>query len=82
MSLAEKLNEIREGAKQRIPEELRLIMARGINELRESGILDSVLKKGDSLPPFRLPNQTGDLVSSRDLLRRGPLVMTFYRGVW
>ena len=82
MSLAEKLNEIRAGAKQRIPEELRLIMARGTNELRESGILDSVFKKGDSLPPFALPNQNGDLVSSVDLLQRGPLVMIFYRGVW
>ncbi|MBE0582492.1 MAG: hypothetical protein IH612_01875 [Desulfofustis sp.] len=82
MSLAEKLNEIREGAKQRIPEELRLIMARSTTELRESDILDSVLKKGDSLPPFALPNQNGDLVSSTVLLQRGPLVITFYRGVW
>ena len=82
MSLADKLNEIREGAKQRIPEELRAIMAKGTNELRASGILDSVLKKGDSLPPFELPNQNGDMVSSSDLLKRGHLVMTFYRGVW
>ncbi len=82
MSLSEKLNEIRQGAKQRIPEELRAIMARGIKELRASGILELVLKQGDTLPSFSLPNQDGDLVSSRDLLQRGPLVMTFYRGVW
>ena len=82
MSLAEKLNEIREGSKKRIPEELRVIMAKWNDNLRESGILDSVLKKGDRLPPFDLPNQNGDLVSSRELLKRGHLVMTFYRGVW
>ena len=33
-TLTEKLNEIREGAKQRIPEEVRTIMGKATNELR------------------------------------------------
>jgi hypothetical protein len=82
MSLAERLNEIREGAKKRIPEELRLIMMRATQELSESGILERVLKEGDSIPSFELVNLKGDLISSEDLLQRGNLVMTFYRGVW
>ena len=82
MSLADKLAEIREGAKKRIPEELRAIMKRATDELAGSGILDSVYKEGDTIPPFELANLKGDLISSEDLLQRGPLVMTFYRGVW
>ena len=82
MSLADKLAEIREGAKKRIPEELRAIMKRATDELAGSGILDGVYKEGDTIPPFELANLKGDLISSEDLLQRGPLVMTFYRGVW
>ena len=55
-TLAEKLNEIREEAKQRIPEEVRAIMGKATNELRESGILDRALRDGDSLPSFELFN--------------------------
>jgi peroxiredoxin Q/BCP len=33
---------------------------------------------GDAAPDFTLPSQTGELVSIRDLLRRGPLVLYFY----
>ena len=81
-TLTEKLNEIREGAKQRIPEKVRAIMGKATNELRVSGIMDRALKDGDSLPSFELPNRNGEMFSSAELLQRGNLVLTFYRGVW
>ena len=34
------------------------------------------------LPPFLLPDENGRLVSSAELLRKGPLVVTFNRGNW
>src|SRR5437762_6849426 len=40
------------------------------------------LKQGDIAPPLSLPTRDGQLVHSRDLLRAGPVVLTFYRGVW
>ena len=82
MSLADTLAEIREGAKKRVPEEVRAIMKRATDELAGSGILERVFKEGDTIPPFELPNLKWDLISSEDLLQRGNLVMTFYRGVW
>lgn len=82
MSLSEKLNQIVEAAKERIPEETRLLMKKATQELRDSGITDRALKKGMSLPPFELSNTEGDLVSSKKLLEKGNLVLTFYRGVW
>jgi len=39
-------------------------------------------KPGDSLPAFLLPDENGRLVSSGDLLERGPLVISFNRGHW
>ena len=40
------------------------------------------LKPGDRMPEFLLPDAEGGLVHSADLLRRGPLVITFIRGSW
>ena len=40
------------------------------------------LKVGDTLPEFVLPNAEGRLVSSRELLAQGPLVVAFFRGDW
>ncbi len=82
MSLAEKLQEIREIAKQRIPEETRARMQQATVELRNSGILNTVLREGERMPPFALPNSSGTLISSHDLLGKGNLVLSFYRGFW
>lgn len=39
-------------------------------------------KVGDKLEAFLLPDETGTLVSSKSLLARGPLVLSFNRGHW
>jgi len=82
MSLADQLDAIRAGAAKRVPPEQRAIMAEATNALRESGILDGVPKVGDPLPDFELRSAEGEGVRSRELLARGPLVLTFFRGVW
>jgi len=40
------------------------------------------LAVGQQVPAFELPDAEGNLVSSADLLAKGPLVVTFYRGSW
>ena len=57
-------------------------MHRATAELIASGAAQKALKAGDKAPAFRLNDPDGKPVSSTDLLRQGPLVMTFYRGVW
>ena len=37
---------------------------------------------GEQMPPFVLPDETGRLVSLKDLLAQGPAVVTFHRGHW
>jgi peroxiredoxin len=55
---------------------------RATDELIASGAPGKALKAGDVAPAFTLPDADGKPVSSRDLLAKGPLVVTFYRGVW
>lgn len=42
----------------------------------------NALKLGQQVPIFALPNQKGESVSLADLLAKGPIVVTFYRGSW
>lgn len=58
------------------------LLHRAIDELISSGAVDKALKAGDIAPDFTLSDGDGNRVSSRDLLARGPLIVTFYRGVW
>jgi hypothetical protein len=82
MSLAEKLEAIRAGGAKRIPEEMRAVMGRATQDLRESGIMDGVPKPGDALPEFSLANADGAPVTSAQLLSQGAVVLTVFRGSW
>jgi hypothetical protein len=57
-------------------------MHRATEELKASGIEGRALKVGDRAPSFTLFNQDHVEVSSTDLLRQGPLVVSFFRGHW
>ncbi|MFE9204952.1 peroxiredoxin-like family protein [Micromonospora sp. NPDC007230] len=63
------------------PDHLEVIY-REAHALAASGAEDRVLKVGAPFPSFELPDENGELISSADLLSRGPLAVVFYRGVW
>ena len=58
------------------------IMHRATDDLRRSGLAERALKVGDLAPAFELDNQDRQLVRSADLLANGPLVITFFPGLW
>ena len=57
-------------------------MHRATAELKATGIENRALKIGDRAPSFTLFNQDHVEVASTELLRRGPLVINFFRGHW
>lgn len=57
-------------------------MHRATDELIASGAAAKALKAGDQAPAFTLNDADGKPVSSAELLAGGPLVLTFYRGIW
>src|SRR5260370_17580695 len=67
-----------DNAREGIPEP----MHRATDELIGSGAADNALKVGDKAPAFTLDDPKGKPVSSTELLTQGPLIVTFYRGVW
>lgn len=57
-------------------------MHRATAELKALGLENSALKVGDRAPEFSLFNQDHVRVNSAELLRQGPLVVSFFRGHW
>lgn len=87
MSLQDKLNAFKadfEAGKPpyNVPSAVIETMHRATAELIASGAASRALKAGDQAPAFNLNDPDGNAVSSAALLRTGPLVLTFYRGVW
>lgn len=58
------------------------IADRLVARLKEHDAGKDAPKPGDVMPPFVLPDETGRLVSLKDLLAQGPVVVTFHRGHW
>ena len=65
-----------------VPPSVIEVMHRATRELIASGAASRALKAGDVAPSFTLRDPDGVPVSSSDLLSAGPLVVSFYRGVW
>jgi len=87
MSLQEKMDAFKAefesgGPPYNTPREAIDIMHRATEELRASGLAERALKAGDRAPDFVLPDYQGKPFDSRMARERGPLVVSFYRGVW
>ena len=64
------------------PPEIHPVMERATAELIASGQAQRALQAGDRAPVFTLRDQNDNAVSSKELLAKGPLIVSFYRGVW
>jgi hypothetical protein len=82
MSLEDKLAAMRAVAAKRIPADRQAVMHRATEDLRNSGILDRIVKVGNRAPDFELDNHDGRRVASAELLAGGPMVLSFFRGSW
>jgi peroxiredoxin len=87
MSLQDKLDAFRAnfeagGPPFHAPASIHEPMHRATAELIASGAASRAVKVGDETPAFILKDPDGNAVASSELLKQGPLVVTFYRGVW
>lgn len=80
--LEEKMKKASEQAADQLPDEALEITGRHTRELVDSDITEEAVGEGDRAPDFRLPSAAGREVQLSDLLARGPVVLSFYRGRW
>jgi peroxiredoxin len=81
LSLTEQLDAASQSVKQRRPDASDAI-DRMVARLKEGGAGAQAPQVGDEMPPFHLPDEHGRIVGLDDLLKRGPVAVTFHRGHW
>jgi peroxiredoxin len=79
-SLASSLAAMRAASARVLKPEVSQLLERHLAQLAARH--EAIARAGDLVAPFALHDQAGRLVSSDDLLQRGPLVVSFFRGTW
>lgn len=82
MSLADETQALVEKGKANADPERAAIYAKAQAHIEASGILESALKEGDTVPMFELPDASGNTVRLAEILAKGPAIISFYRGAW
>lgn len=58
------------------------IVEGSFNKLAASHVAESAMTVGDIAPNFTLPGATGNSVTLYNILNKGAVVLSFYRGAW
>ena len=80
-TLLEEIQKFQEGALKEIPAETLDSMFQATKELVESDIAKG-LKIDEQAPDFILKDATGTNITLYEELKKGPVILTFYRGAW
>jgi peroxiredoxin len=80
--LREILAERKEKIAKYVPAATLECHARVIAGLKAQGLADKSRAVGERAPEFSLPDHNGNMVSLAQLVRRGRLVLCFFRGRW
>ena len=64
------------------PAAAREILNRQSDRILAEGLNERAVQVGQTAPDFSLPGVSGETVHLADLLTKGPVVLTFYRGGW
>ena len=82
MTLKEKIDDYKKQSAGKASPEMVEIMQRSTAELQATVPERALPQVGAKLPEFSLLDSSGNKVTSAELLKSGPLVMTFFRGMW
>ncbi|NES83937.1 MAG: AhpC/TSA family protein [Moorea sp. SIO2B7] len=82
MNLTQDLINLQNQLSAKQPEEVKKVMSKATADLIHSGIIEQTLKAGDRVPNFTLPNAVGQAIKLQELLKKGAVVISFYRGGW
>lgn len=82
MNLTDSLNKLREDGVNKLSDEMRVLFRQSMQDIAALNIVNSSLKEGDTAPEFQLPSATEKEISLSTQLNEGPVVISFYRGLW
>lgn len=82
MTLAEQNSELLMSFMNQLPEEQQAIVQQEMGKIMSAGFGKDAIGVGDSAPDFSLIDTSGNDTRLYDILQKGPIVISFYRGGW
>lgn len=82
MSLKALLSAMSQDFAAKADPEVLTIMKHSRQQLESSGLHQEALGPGEKMTDFVLRDSSNRDFSSRDALKKGPLLLSWYRGVW
>ena len=82
MSLATDLSTLKDGAHARMPKEQSHAISKSVEDFMQTWNPANATNVGQPFPDFSLSDAIGKQVSLKELLAKGPLLISFYRGGW
>jgi len=76
------LNDLVDQLKDKFPADKFAVFNNDADQLGRTHTSPLAIHCGDRAVDFSLPNANGKTVNLQDLLKQGPVVLNFYRGVW
>nr|WP_294786048.1 peroxiredoxin-like family protein [uncultured Flavobacterium sp.] len=67
---------------KQLPQEIVNVFQKSIEDLKLRNIEKKSLNSGDKIPDFSLPNASNKIITSKDILKNGKMIIAFYRGSW
>lgn len=80
--LADQIEALRTANQAKASPEKRAAYAAGIEAVKRAAVVEGAAKTGDTAPDFTLQNSRGQAVTLSEELKKGPVVLTWYRGGW
>ncbi len=76
------LDEKKQNFEMNADEKTKTIYKEGIDAIKNSSILSQAKQVGEVAPNFELKNALGKTVELAQYLKKGPVILTWYRGGW
>ncbi len=82
LTLTDQLRLMKEASAKKLPPEKAKAMQDATDKLRKSNLAEKAFRVGQNMPNFSLPDAHGKIIHLKDLLKKGSVIISFYRGSW
>ncbi|MEE6129478.1 peroxiredoxin-like family protein [Chryseobacterium arthrosphaerae] len=81
-TLAKQIEQLNQELSLQLPQEVINAFGKSVDDLKTKNMEDRCIQPGEKMPEFILPNATGKMIDSNDILKKGKMILAFYRGSW
>lgn len=82
INLQQQIEELNKNLAEQLPLEVLETFSKSINDLKTKKIETHSTTTGEHFPNFSLKNTTDEIVHLKDVLKKGKVILTFFRGSW